>query len=132
MTHYALEGIERALARGDVEHVTSSLVLHGLAAMLDDRLREIATILERQAPQPGWVEPENCRMHTCSYYFHYLAYGPADLTHDGFHAAEQHCSVAQKAAEEHLKVCTHRNQYECPNCNSFERIANSWEVRVRA
>lgn len=41
--------------------------------------------------------PEVCRQHTCSFWTHYLAHGPADLTHEGYHAAEAQCDHAQTA-----------------------------------
>src|SRR5204863_9347917 len=37
-----------------------------------------------------------CRAKKCDYYEHYLAYGPAELTHEGFHAACRSCDEVQK------------------------------------
>ena len=46
----------------------------------------------------GGIESPCPVPHNCSYVSHYLAYGPADLTHAGFHAAE-------KLAEQHMAGC---------------------------
>lgn len=60
-----------------------------------------------------------CRTKRCDYYRHYLAYGPADLTHIGYHSAE-------RLAESHFKSCTLSNSArECAVC--FR-----WEKRLRA
>lgn len=37
-----------------------------------------------------------CRTKRCDYYRHYLAYGPPELTHEGYHAAERHCAEWQR------------------------------------
>jgi hypothetical protein len=65
--------------------------------------------------------PEECQTHTCTYYTHYLAYGPADLTHEGFHQAE-------RMGDEHIRNCTRTHNAPhavCPICTR-------WEVRLRA
>lgn len=72
-----------------------------------------------EAAEQGYVEPEECRQHRCSYYTHYLVYGGPDLTHDGFHAAEEQAS-------QHISNCTHNwENGPCPTCAR-------WEARVRA
>ena len=55
----------------------------------------------------------DCLAKTCTYYAHYLAYGPADLAHEGFHAAE-------KMADNHFKSCTYRGENYCPSCKRHE------------
>jgi hypothetical protein len=52
----------------------------------------------------------------CGYYTHYLAYGPADLTHAGFHAA---CKIF----EAHGQSCTvtERTGRVCPTCDAGEK-----------
>lgn len=63
-----------------------------------------------------------CRQRRCSYYGHYLAYGPADMPHETYHLVEER-------AIEHFRTCTYdaRHNYHrlCPTCSSYER-------RVRA
>lgn len=64
-----------------------------------------------------------CRERKCDYYTHYLAYGPADLTHDGYHAAVT-------LAEEH-----HKNCHICQPGSTSTKVCNSaakWEERIRA
>jgi hypothetical protein len=61
-----------------------------------------------------------CRMKTCSYYEHYLVYGPANLTHIGWHKAE-------RKGEEHFKNCSQSNSGRGP-CTS----CINWERRLRA
>jgi hypothetical protein len=59
-----------------------------------------------------------CRTKRCSYYDDYLAYGPADLTHEGFHSAE-------RKADLHFKNCKYSGPDLCPACSR-------WEKAVRA
>ena len=54
-----------------------------------------------------------CIAKTCGYYTHYLAFGPADLTHEGYHAAE-------KLAESHFKSCAWARADVCPACRRHE------------
>lgn len=58
-----------------------------------------------------------CRIHRCTYFTHYLAYGPAELTHVGFHAAERLGAL-------HFAQCKYSGDV-CPMCSS-------WEKRLRA
>lgn len=67
-----------------------------------------------------------CATKQCTYYQHYLAYGPAELTHIGYHAAERHCIEAQKRSIAWYEA---HPQGENP---SLDRIAAAWEARVRA
>ncbi len=73
---------------------------------------------------PRWWR---CLTHRCDYYQHYLAYGPATLTHAGFHAAERHCERAQRRVTEWLD--THPTG-DVPAYLWEE--AGRWEERVRA
>ena len=54
----------------------------------------------------------------CSYYDHYLIYGPAELTHIGFHNAE-------RKGSEHFKNCQYSGEGLCGICSR-------WEQRLRA
>ena len=60
----------------------------------------------------------DCRMKRCDYYTHYLAYGPAELTHIGYHSAI-------RLANAHFDSCRIHLDRECPVCTR-------WEKRVRA
>lgn len=73
------------------------------------------------AHDPEGHLPAQCRQHACGYYTHYLAYGPADLTHEGYHAAE-------KLAIEHLSNCHWELGVGIAPC----RTCLDWERRVRA
>lgn len=55
-----------------------------------------------------------CRTKRCDYYNDYLAYGPAELTHEGYHAA-------MRKAEAHFKRCTYNGPNLCPMCSRWER-----------
>ena len=59
-----------------------------------------------------------CRTKRCTYFAHYLAYGPAELTHEGYHSAERLC-------EAHFANC----HYDGPD---LCRICTNWEQRLRA
>jgi hypothetical protein len=62
---------------------------------------------------------EECVAHTCSYFTGYLIYGPDDLTHEGYHAAE-------KCFEAHSAACAHNwDKGPCPR-------HIEWEKKVRA
>jgi len=54
----------------------------------------------------------SCLRKHCDYYEVYQAYGPADLTHIGYHAAE-------KLALEHRADCVTRSEHECETCQSW-------------
>lgn len=67
----------------------------------------------------------DCDRQECTYYTHYLAYGPPHLTHEGFHAAEKHCEYWQKKA-----LATLDNDQDVPP--TTERQCRYWEQKVRA
>ena len=69
----------------------------------------------------------DCATKQCSYYQHYQAYGPAELTHIGYHVAEQHCAEAQKRVSDWFD--THPTG-EAPE--HLMRFASNWEARIRA
>lgn len=55
--------------------------------------------------------PDECRQKRCDYYRGYLAYGPAELTHEGYHAAEdgyvRHSAECRRSERgEVCQVCT--------------------------
>lgn len=61
-----------------------------------------------------WLE---CRQHRCTYYLHYLAWGPNEMGHAAWHHVETQ-------AVEHFRGCTwnyERNQRLCPRCALWER-----------
>ena len=90
------------------------------------------TALEQRVESSGETWPDmssDCRAHTCTYYQHYLAYGPADLTHEGYHAAEVHCIEAQEKA----RNWDEKNAADSSRrVNPYDKMAHDWEVRVRA
>lgn len=95
-----------------------------------ERLERIAELMEVTQPSN---EPEGCQDRTCGYYSHYLAYGSAELTHEGYHAAEQLCLNHQERVSEHLARCQLCNEgLKCPTHESLSKVANEWELRVRA
>lgn len=59
-----------------------------------------------------------CRTQRCDYYRHYLAYGPANLTHIGYHSA---CRLS----ENHFTNCRYNGDGICGTCRR-------WEERLRA
>jgi hypothetical protein len=68
-----------------------------------------------------------CTAKECDYYTHYLAYGPAELTHEGYHSAARICDrwqqLSMKWWEEH------------PNSTGpdpYEQMCERWEKAVRA
>jgi hypothetical protein len=67
------------------------------------------------------IDPENACPEPahCSYTNHYLVYGPADLTHGGWHAAE-------RLGRQHFAEC--RKSTETGICGT----CSEWERRLRA
>ena len=65
----------------------------------------------------------SCFRKRCDYYETYQAYGPADLTHVGYHSAE-------KLALEHRANCTTRTESECKTCQDWaDRLRGEiWEL----
>ncbi len=81
------------------------------------------------------VNDADCAARRCDYYRHYLAYGPATLVHEGYHAAMDHCLEAQTLYLAHLDSCKLCNTGYIDSCSQekrLSRIARSWEERVRA
>ncbi len=72
-------------------------------------------------------EPLQCCIKSCSYFNHYLTYGAAELTHEGFHAAEKHCEEAQKRVIQWYEDHKEGNPPE-----QLEQLCRSWEARIRA
>jgi hypothetical protein len=63
-----------------------------------------------------WLD---CRLKRCSYYSHYQAYGPCELTHLGWHFAE-------REGLRHFQNCDRMERTGvCPVCTH-------WEQRLRA
>lgn len=64
---------------------------------------------------PGEHLPEACRRRACTYFQAYVAFGPPELTHDGYHADE-------RLAEAHVRACTWDwRRGGCPTCADWER-----------
>jgi len=63
---------------------------------------ELTAIIRLITPDEGW--PQECREERCSYFTHYLRYGPPDLPHAAYHAAERECDEAQKQYEEYCSA----------------------------
>lgn len=84
-----------------------------------------AVLVWNQSYAPVPDEAEKCRTRQCSYYQHYLAYGPAELTHEGFHAAEKKCEAIQLQIQRYLDE-------DRPPPQHLVKVAESWEQRVRA
>ena len=61
-----------------------------------------------------------CTRHECGYYRHYLVYGGPDLTHEGYHAAEEQAS-------KHMERC----ERDWAKTGPCQQCLN-WEQRVRA
>ncbi len=82
-------------------------------AHLEARVTALAVALADTPP--GEHLPEACRRRACTYFQGYLAYGPPELTHDGYHAAE-------RMAEAHIGACTWDwRRGGCPTCAGWER-----------
>lgn len=73
-------------------------------------------------------QPVECRTKRCSYFQFYLAYGPAELTHEGYHAAEKICAEWQKRASDFFDA--HPQALEMPE--GLKRAVAAAEARVRA
>lgn len=89
------------------------------------KLEQLVRLLTEANPEVNL--PEACRKRQCTYYQHYLAYGPAELTHEGFHVAEKHCEAAQLRIEKWMN--DHPDE-QVPEL--MMNIATRWEARVRA
>jgi len=106
------------------------------AGSIEERLAALeARVAALEGQQAGYQGPEECRMHTCSYFRHYLAYGPAELSHEGYHAAELRCTDVQKRYLDHLDSCRKCNEGELATCaleKALRKQAEYWEKAVRA
>ena len=72
-----------------------------------------------RAIHPELSMPQECKDRKCSYYQHYLAYGPAELTHEGFHVAEEN-------GENHFKNCSRADSRKpCQVCEGYEKRLRS-------
>lgn len=67
-----------------------------------------------------------CLTKQCDYFNHYLAYGPPDLAHEGYHAASRQCEYWQKRDMDWM--AEHPDALKSP----FVAICENWEKRVRA
>ena len=68
-----------------------------------------------------------CEREECDYFKHYLALGPADLTHGGYHMAAAACERFQLKAEKWY------DEHPTGNLPQFiERGCRFWEAKVRA
>jgi len=88
-----------------------------------DYIQGIADAYSHVLGQLGLGTP--CDRRECTYYTHYLAYGPPALSHDQFHAAERQCERMQQLAQSYLDA----GRDVPPN---IERITRTWENKVRA
>jgi hypothetical protein len=80
---------------------------------LEARVTALAVAVADAAP--GGHLPEECQRRACTYFQAYLAYGPPELTHDGYHAAE-------RMAEAHIEACNWDwRRGGCPTCADWER-----------
>lgn len=69
----------------------------------------------QRALHPELTMPAPCQQRKCDYFTDYLAHGPADLTHEGFHEAS-----TQAAA--HMKACSRIERTgTCTTCSNWER-----------
>ena len=76
----------------------------------------------------AWRKRWECHTKRCSYFEDYLSYGPADLTHEGYHAAERKCAFWQDRAQKWLDA--HKDSdLEFPAY--IERECEKWEKRIR-
>lgn len=97
---------------------------------LEERIEALENrIAALEQANPEALLPEECRKRQCSYFQHYLAYGPAELTHEGFHAAEKECEKVQQRAMAWMN--DHRNDNK-PFPESLDKLCRSWETRIRA
>lgn len=74
------------------------------------------------------AQPAACRSKRCDYFQHYLAYGPAELTHEGYHAACVKNGEIQKRATAWFEA--HPLATNLPE--GLDKMCRDWEGRVRA
>ena len=68
-----------------------------------------------------------CATKRCSYYECYLVYGPAELTHIGYHNAERHCLEAQRRLSDWFDAHP-TGEPPAP----LTAYVGRWEERIRA
>ncbi len=102
-----------------------------------EALRALADALEALAGTMAEL-PEECRQRTCDYFTFYLAQGPKELEHEGFHAATQQYLELAKEETAHLnehdggaRLSGTRPQ-DCAACRGYERRGDRLEKLVRA
>lgn len=103
------------------------IALLGEVETLQQRMNDAWDTIE-QANLEAHMPPE-CQQHECSYFAHYLAQGPADLTHEGYHQAEKQCEIAQQKS-----IAWYDTHQDTPPTerNPYDQMAGVWERRVRA
>ena len=79
-----------------------------------------------EALNPERHMSQTCQHHRCSYFTDYLAMGPADLTHEGYHAAEKKNEEAQKAQ---VEWCRKHPAITMPEDAKW--AVETWERRLR-
>ena len=73
--------------------------------------------------------PPECRARACGYFTHYLAQGPAELTHEGYHAAEARCAAEQQRVEDWMDAHPHAGPERFKQAS---RQTEYWEKKIRA
>lgn len=71
----------------------------------------------------AWAD--DCELERCTYYTHYLRYGPPTMSHAAFHRAEADCLQWQKRAEEYW-----RNDHDVPHY--IDVMCRKLEAEIRA
>ena len=113
--------------------VTAMSTEEELAALKEQVTALTEKIEALLAAQPDAHLPEECRTRECDYYTHYLAYGPAELEHEGYHAACKQFEEAHNRVDRHAKECLRCQQHErCPHWDRLLEQTYPWEKRIRA
>ena len=94
---------------------------------LSQRVSELEARIEDANGEPL---PEECRKRQCTYYQHYLAYGPAELEHEGYHAAEKMCAQAHEKWNEYFE--RHKDDPLFRGVTPYDKMRKFWEDKVRA
>ena len=89
------------------------------------------TTLETADTWPGM--DDDCRNHECGYYTRYIAYGPPELNHEGYHAAEDQSAENIRRWGEHSDGCAtcQIGEVDCRTWGHFADTAGEWEARLR-
>jgi len=66
-----------------------------------------------------------CQTESCTYFTHYLRYGPPSMSHAAFHKAEEECLTWQKRAMDYLDRGEDVPDY-------VERMCRKLEAEIRA